>query len=249
VRALALRPYRVSHLGAHAAQEDGHLPGRDRLRRGPRPARLHVVLVVVPGDGPIPVPPPTAARRMPLALTGRRPAGPLPGPQAGMGTEQRLAEGAGRTPGARSGHRSPPGLRWTRYPTNNSGPHSGCIHGGRSKTTQVGFSLGGRTRTMLSGDDPDRISPGHGYRCCGGKWSRRRRCAHARGPSPRTEQRGGRCSHYSARRSRPDDYSSANHLIVGYWPKGDMPLSSLCSVNDRPVVFGRDGCLWRVSPG
>ena len=30
---------------------------------------------------------------------------------------------------------------------------------------------------MISGDDPDRISPGHEYRCCGGKWSRRKRCA------------------------------------------------------------------------
>jgi len=177
LRALALRQYRVSHLGAHAAQEVGHLAGRDRARRGSGPGRCHVVRVVRAGHGSIPAPPPATTLRMALALTGRRPAGPLPGPQAGMGTEQSLAEGAGRTPGARSEHRSPPGLRWTRYPNNNSGPHSGCIHSGRSKTTQVGFSLGGRTRTMISGDAPDRISPGHGYRCCGGKWSRRRRCA------------------------------------------------------------------------
>ena len=181
MRALALRQYRVSHLGAHAAQEVGHLAGRDRARRGSGPGRCHVVRVVRAGHGSIPAPPPATTLRMALALTGRRPAGPLPGPQAGMGTEQSLAEGAGRTPGARSGHRSPPGLRWTRYPNNNSGPHSGCIHSGRSKTTQVGFSLGGRTRTMISGDAPDRISPGHGYRCCGGKWSRRRRCAQLRG--------------------------------------------------------------------
>jgi len=191
LRALALRQYRVSHLGAHAAQEVGHLAGRDRARRGSGPGRCHVVRVVRAGHGSIPAPPPATTLRMALALTGRRPAGPLPGPQAGMGTEQSLAEGAGRTPGARSGHRSPPGLRWTRYPNNNSGPHSGCIHSGRSKTTQVGFSLGGRTRTMISGDAPDRISPGHGYRCCGGKWSRRRRCAHSISLNSALAQEGG----------------------------------------------------------
>ena len=113
LRKLALRQYRVSHLGAHAAQEDGHLAGRDRPGRGPRSGRVHVVLVVRPGHGPIPAPPPAAARRMPLALAGRRPAGPLARAYPGIGAEERLA--ARTAAAADSGHRSPPGVRLTRY--------------------------------------------------------------------------------------------------------------------------------------
>jgi hypothetical protein len=34
-----------------------------------------------------------------------------------------------------------------------------------------------------------------------------------------------------------------NQLSVGYESKGDLPLSSLFSVNDRPVVYGGEGCF------
>ena len=103
-----LRHDRVSHLGAHAAQEAGHLAGGDRPRRGPGPGRLHVVLVVRPGHGPVPAPPPATARGMPCPLAGRGPAGPLAGPNPRVGTEQGLAEGTPLPPEPPLAHRSPP---------------------------------------------------------------------------------------------------------------------------------------------
>jgi hypothetical protein len=39
------------------------------------------------------------------------------------------------------------------------------------------------------------------------------------------------------------DFRSMNHLIVGDKSKRDLPLSSLFSVINRPVVYGGDGCL------
>jgi hypothetical protein len=113
VWALPLRHYRVSHLGAHAAQEEGHLPGRDRSWRGPGSGRQHVVRVVRASHGAIPAPPPAAARRMALALTGRHPAGPLASADPGIGMKECLA--ARTAVAADSGHRSPPRVRRTRY--------------------------------------------------------------------------------------------------------------------------------------
>ena len=98
-----LRQDRVSYLGAHAAQEAGHLAGGDRPRRGPGPGRLHVVLVVRPGHGPVPAPPPATARGMPCPLAGRGPAGPLAEPQAEIGMEEGLTVRAAPAPD--SGHR------------------------------------------------------------------------------------------------------------------------------------------------
>jgi len=114
-RGLRLRQYRVSHLGAQPAQEDGHLPRRDRLRCGARPARPHVVLVVASGHGPVSAPPLTTARRMAPTLAGRGSAGSLAGPHPGIGTEETLAARTAASP--HSGHRSPPGWRLTHYPT------------------------------------------------------------------------------------------------------------------------------------
>ena len=104
---LRLRQDRVSHLGAHTAQEGGHLAGRDRLRRRPRPARLDVVLVVAPGHGPGPPPPPSAGLSMAVLLAGRGSTGPLPRAQPRVGPKEGRAEGTGASPHA--GHRSPPG--------------------------------------------------------------------------------------------------------------------------------------------
>jgi hypothetical protein len=121
---LALRQYRVSHLGVHAAQEGGHPARGDRPGRRPRPGRVHVIPVVGAGHGPVPPPPPTTARRMTLALAGRRPAGPLPRPEPGMRTEEGLAEWT--PPSMRSSeHRSPPRWKATPYPMRTAPAQAG----------------------------------------------------------------------------------------------------------------------------
>ena len=170
-----LRHDRVSHLGAHAAQEAGHLAGGDRPRRGPGPGRLHVVLVVRPGHGPVPAPPPATARGMPCPLAGRGPAGPLAEPQAGIGMEEGLTARAAPAPD--SGHRVTSQVEAHTLPQ-PSGPRSAWISKGVSRTTEAGFSLRGTTRTTISGNDADPSLHGHGYCYRGGKWSRRKRCAH-----------------------------------------------------------------------
>jgi hypothetical protein len=164
---LALRQYRVSHLGVHAAQEARHLARRDRRRRGPRPGRVHVVLVVGAGHGPVPPPPPPAARCMALLLTRGRPAGPLPPPDAGIRTKEGLAEG---TPAATwsAGHRSPPRWKAPQYPM-------------RTAPAQVGCAVVGWTERRLAScrsENPEEFSPARGYRRAGAIWPRRRRCGH-----------------------------------------------------------------------
>ena len=114
---MTLRHNRVSPLGAERGQDQLGVPGRGDGGRRPRrcPGRPDVVLVVGSGHYSVPPPPGPTACGMALLLTGGRPAGPLPGPEAGMGTEESLAEG---TPAAaqHSGHRSPPRWKATPYP-------------------------------------------------------------------------------------------------------------------------------------
>jgi hypothetical protein len=89
---LRLRQDRVSHLRVHAAQEARHLARGDRLGRGPRPGRVHVVPVVRADHRAVPSAPSATARRMALLLTRGCPAGPLARPEARMGAEEGLAE-------------------------------------------------------------------------------------------------------------------------------------------------------------
>ena len=205
LRALVLRQYRVSHLGAHAAQEDGHLAGRDRPGRRPGPGRVHVILVVCAGHSPIPAPPPVAARRMPLTLAGGGPAGALARTHPGIGAEERLA--ARTAAAADSGHRSPPGVKLTRYLSRPA--RSGWIRRVGSQTTQAGVSLrgaspdddlGGMTRTgsHLVMDTVDVVESGH----VGG-------VAPSWGPVPR--KRGGA---QARARGRPGNLSQRRGLTV-----------------------------------
>jgi hypothetical protein len=124
---LHLRHNRVSPFGAERGQDQLGVPGRRDGGRRPRrrPGRPDVVLVVRPGHRSVPAPPALTARGMALLLTGGRPAGPLPWPEAGMGTEEGLAEGAPPAP-QNSGHRSPPRWKATPYPMRRAPAQDGC---------------------------------------------------------------------------------------------------------------------------
>jgi hypothetical protein len=125
VSVLPLRHNRVSPLGAERGQDQLGVHGRGGGGRGPRrrPGRPDVVLVMRSRHRAVPAPPGPTARRMALLLTGGRPAGPLAGAEAGMGTEEDLAEGT--TPAPRSsGHRCTSQMEGDTVP-DAPGPRSG----------------------------------------------------------------------------------------------------------------------------
>ena len=115
----------LSRLGAESPQENLDLARGHRGRRGPArgPGGLDVVLVVRAGEGAVAAAPAPAVLGVPLPLTGRVAAGPLPRPQPGMGTEQGLAERAPLpTASPRDpGHGSPPGRTVTPPPQDREG--------------------------------------------------------------------------------------------------------------------------------
>ena len=90
---LAVRHYRVSHLGAETPQDNLEVARGDRRQPGGRARGLDVVLVVRAGDGAVLAAPTPAVLGVPLPLAGRGRAGPLARPQPGVRMEQRLAEG------------------------------------------------------------------------------------------------------------------------------------------------------------
>ena len=93
MRGLAVRHYRVSHLGAKTPEDNLEVARGDRGRAGGRVRGLDVVLGVRAGDGAVVAAPVPAVLGVPLPLAGPGRAGPLARPQPGVGMEQRLAEG------------------------------------------------------------------------------------------------------------------------------------------------------------
>ena len=162
---LRLRQNRVSHLRVHPAQEARHLARGDRRGRRPRPGRMHVVPVVRPGHRPVPASPTPTARGMALLLTGGRPAGPLPGSDPWVGTEEGLTEGAPAAPES-SGHRSPPRWKATPYPMRRAPAQDGCGEVGGTEPSWASRegeppderSLTVTTAVVVKGDDVEGVA-------------------------------------------------------------------------------------------